>query len=236
MEEARPELEAALERLAPRQTDVAFYSTSTGQKECGSTLGGAYWGSNLRMPVLFWPAVKQMIAAGYNAFVEIGPHPVLLHSLEETIGQEGVPGVAVVTSHRECDEYKDTLRAIAALHCAGYPVDFGRLYPNGRCISLPAYPWQRERHWIEARVPQQPVESPADHLYEVHWTQVELPAGSAAQTRRVVLVGAPEGVEGLASELRANGCAVRLVESAGRRGRSCRRPVINGCDLPSARN
>ncbi len=213
MEEARPELEVALEHLAPRATDVAFYSTSTGHKECGSTLGCAYWGSNLRMPVLFWPAVKQMIAAGCNAFVEIGPHPVLLHSLEETIGQEGVPGVAVVTSHRECDEYKDSLLAIAALHCAGYPVDFGRLYPNGRCISLPAYPWQRERHWIEAREPQQQVESPADHLYEIYWTPVELPAESAAQARRVLVVGAPESAEGFASELRANGCAVGLVES-----------------------
>ena len=31
----------------------------------------------------------------------------------------------------------------------GYAVDWKRVYPAGRMVALPAYPWQRERYWVE---------------------------------------------------------------------------------------
>ena len=32
---------------------------------------------------------------------------------------------------------------------ADFPSNFSKLYPQGACLRLPTYPWQRERHWIE---------------------------------------------------------------------------------------
>ncbi len=44
-----------------------------------------------------------------------------------------------------------TLRhALGALYANGCDVDFRALHPEGRCISLPAYPWQRQRYWLPA--------------------------------------------------------------------------------------
>ena len=35
-------------------------------------------------------------------------------------------------------------------HCAGVPVDWTRLAPDARVVDLPAYPFQRRRHWVAA--------------------------------------------------------------------------------------
>nr|AKA59418.1 polyketide synthase [uncultured bacterium AB_1383] len=39
------------------------------------------------------------------------------------------------------------LRALGARYERGEEVEWGALYPSGACVPLPAYPWQRERHW-----------------------------------------------------------------------------------------
>lgn len=38
---------------------------------------------------------------------------------------------------------------MAALYIKGEPVAWQALYPAGQCASLPTYPWQRERVWLE---------------------------------------------------------------------------------------
>ena len=45
------------------------------------------------------------------------------------------------------------LRALGALYAQGQPVDWGALDPSGQFLRLPSYPWQRERHWLEAEAP-----------------------------------------------------------------------------------
>ncbi|MFV2110061.1 type I polyketide synthase [Micromonospora sp. LOL_015] len=46
------------------------------------------------------------------------------------------------------------LNVIAALHVHGVVVDWTALLPaGGRVVSLPSYPWQRSRHWVDARDP-----------------------------------------------------------------------------------
>jgi acyl transferase domain-containing protein/NADP-dependent 3-hydroxy acid dehydrogenase YdfG/acyl carrier protein len=215
VEEASRELEAALTHLAPGRTSVQFYSTSTGQLEDGCSLDAAYWGGNLRQPVLFWPTLKAMLADGCNAIVEIGPHPILLHSIQETIGEEKAEAVAVASLYRHADEYTQTLAATAALHNSGYGVDFSQLYSRGRCVSLPAYAWQRERHWIETREPRVHAEVPADHMYELHWREIPAPSGSTAGPRRVVVFGHGATKEPLAAALCAHGCEVVVADDDG---------------------
>ena len=42
------------------------------------------------------------------------------------------------------------LASLAALYAAGRDVHCPALFPKGgRCVSLPGYPWQRERYWID---------------------------------------------------------------------------------------
>ena len=42
------------------------------------------------------------------------------------------------------------LGSLASLYVAGQQIDWDRVYPSGRSISLPLYQWQRRRFWLEA--------------------------------------------------------------------------------------
>ncbi|MCY1009272.1 beta-ketoacyl synthase N-terminal-like domain-containing protein [Nannocystis pusilla] len=41
------------------------------------------------------------------------------------------------------------LHRLAAAYVAGQAIDWRAVVPAGRCVSLPTYPWQRERMWLE---------------------------------------------------------------------------------------
>ncbi|MFB9680615.1 SDR family NAD(P)-dependent oxidoreductase [Streptosporangium vulgare] len=76
-----PELRDALAALAPVPATVPLWSTVTGRP--GTPPDAAYWGRNLREPVLFWPVIRQLLAAGHDTFVELSPHPTLLSGLRD---------------------------------------------------------------------------------------------------------------------------------------------------------
>lgn len=76
-----PELRDALAALAPVPATTPLWSTVTGRP--GTPPDAAYWGRNLREPVLFWPVIRQLLAAGHDTFVELSPHPTLLSGLRE---------------------------------------------------------------------------------------------------------------------------------------------------------
>ncbi|WP_020542790.1 SDR family NAD(P)-dependent oxidoreductase [Nonomuraea coxensis] len=77
-----PELRAALEGLRPAEPRLPLWSTVTGRT--GTPPDAGYWCRNLREPVLFWPVVRELLAAGHDTFVELGPQPTLLSGLRDT--------------------------------------------------------------------------------------------------------------------------------------------------------
>ena len=55
-----------------------------------------------------------------------------------------------MTSLRRDQPERAVLReSLAALHCAGVEADWARIYPSGRCVALPTYPWQRDRYGLD---------------------------------------------------------------------------------------
>jgi acyl transferase domain-containing protein/NADP-dependent 3-hydroxy acid dehydrogenase YdfG/acyl carrier protein len=149
MDPFREELARSLTNIQPRRASIPFYSTTSDAIEDGSGLDANYWSRNLRQPVLFSSAVQKLLADGFDTFVEVNPHPVLLQAIEDGIRHAQRDAVAVASLRRDKDERSEMLDALGALYVSGFPVDLARLYPQGTCLRLPAYPWQRERHWIE---------------------------------------------------------------------------------------
>jgi acyl transferase domain-containing protein/acyl carrier protein len=151
MDALRPALVEALEGLRPATGRVPLYSTVTGQVADGAMLGPEYWGRNLREPVLFSSALGKLVADGHAAFVELSPHPILLPAIQQELGSLGCPGAVLASLRREEDEQGTMLEALSALHTLGVEVDWNGLFPSGgRCLSLPPYPWQRERFWYDS--------------------------------------------------------------------------------------
>ena len=150
MDPFRKELTRLLRDIRPQKASIPLYSTTTGAVEDGTKLNADYWSRNLRQPVLFSSAVQSLLKDGFDTFIEINSHPVLLQAIEDGIRHAERDAVAVTSLRREKQERPELLDALGTLHAGGFPIQFDRLYPQGACLRLPPYPWQRERHWIEA--------------------------------------------------------------------------------------
>ncbi|MGQ5641021.1 acyltransferase domain-containing protein, partial [Streptomyces sp. EWL5.16] len=77
VEAIEDELAKALASVAPRSSDVPFFSTTEAELIDTARLDGGYWYRNLRQRVRFADAVQGLVEQGYSAFVEVSSHPVL---------------------------------------------------------------------------------------------------------------------------------------------------------------
>jgi len=163
-----PELSTALEYLSPVGPRIPVISTV----ECpgGTTMFGAdYWVANLRNPVRFSRAVKEA-AADHRTFIEISPHPLLTHAINETLGQRSsrVSG----TINRDQPE---TLTFHTQLALVRPPADSAAAGRRDLLVDLPPTTWLHTRYWTQT--PSAGREFTGSHpLLGMH---VELPAGGA---------------------------------------------------------
>lgn len=145
------ELREQLAGLRPQAARLPVYSTVTGSVTDGTDWDATYWVRNLRQPVLFSTAIEQLLAVPHHVFLELSPHPILTQSLERLCATH--PNTRVLPSlERDEVEGEILLRSLGALYTAGHPIDWRPHFASPRtCVSLPAYPWQRSRHWVETR-------------------------------------------------------------------------------------
>jgi acyl transferase domain-containing protein len=81
----------------------------------------------------------------------------------------GTP-LRVAALHVGEDDMRCQLRALAALYTHGVELDFAAVdapYPRKR-VSLPPYPFERERHWVDAGPRQPSSELPGTHAPSSH--------------------------------------------------------------------
>ncbi|MFI7344515.1 SDR family NAD(P)-dependent oxidoreductase, partial [Streptomyces sp. NPDC050085] len=132
---------SALDGIQPQTTNIAFYSTVTGQPIDTSTLTAEYWYTNLRNQVRFHETVELLHQDGYRHFIESSPHPVLTIGLEQTF--EDRPASVRPTLRR--DHGHRLFQALAEAYTRGLPVDWP---VGGERVALPTYSFQRRRHWL----------------------------------------------------------------------------------------
>jgi polyketide synthase 12 len=151
MDPLRDDLIAALHDVSPRGCSVPIYSSVTGALTNGAAMDAEYWWRNLRQTVQFERAIASARDAGFDVFVEVSPHPILLGPIQQTLFERLGSG-AVLASLRRGERGRDTMLAsLAALYTRGHDVEWNALFPEGGGPErLPAYPWQRKRCWLEA--------------------------------------------------------------------------------------
>ncbi|MGV9660763.1 type I polyketide synthase [Streptomyces koyangensis] len=130
----------------------------------------AYWVSQIREPVRFADAVRQARESGANRFLELGPDGVLCALAQQTLTPSDSAHAPVPMLREHRSETATVLRALAALWTSGVTVDWASVLPEGRRVPLPAYAFQRERYWPEAR-PAAP--HSADAVDSRFWDAVE---------------------------------------------------------------
>lgn len=178
------DLRDALADLTPRRPRVPFYSTVLDDPHTVPAFDADYWCANLRRPVRFAAAVAAAAADRHLAYVEISPHPVVTHSVGRCLdGLEGLADRPVVlpTLRRDEDETATFRAQLAALHCAGVPVDWSRLYPRAALADVPTITFDRKRHWT-APAPATPGVSPGPAVGPLPGGHTEVPGEPVRHT------------------------------------------------------
>ncbi|MEV4467915.1 type I polyketide synthase, partial [Micromonospora echinofusca] len=152
VEQLREQLLELLAGLRPRTGEVRFRSTVEGDWLDTAALDADYWYRNLRQTVRFDEAVRSLVAAGYQTFVEVSAHPVLTMAVQESVELAAAdPDAVTVTGSLRRGEggLGRFLRALAEVWTGGTPVDWRPAFTGlaGRRLDLPTYPFQRQLYW-----------------------------------------------------------------------------------------
>ena len=139
--------------LHPQPPTIPLYSTALADPRSAALRGPDYWVANLRGRVRFAEAVTAAAEDGHRLFLEVAAHPVVSHSIVETLSHNGIDDYAVLPLHRRnMPEVRSVTTAIAALHCHGAPVALGPAQP-GWAPDLPGTQWQHRRFWRTPAAP-----------------------------------------------------------------------------------
>ncbi|MFJ2444505.1 type I polyketide synthase [Streptomyces sp. NPDC087658] len=157
------ELAGLLAPVRPRTAPVAFYSALAAGRFDTAGLDAGYWYRNLRHTVRFDEATRALLDDGHTLFIEVSPHPVLVHALQDTLGaaaDAGAPGTppatVLGTLRRGAGGRPERFaEALAEAYAHGASVDWTALLAGtgARRVELPAYAFQRVRHWLDRPSP-----------------------------------------------------------------------------------
>ncbi|MFN3647972.1 MAG: SDR family NAD(P)-dependent oxidoreductase [Armatimonadota bacterium] len=116
-----------------------------------------HWREHARGTVHFGAGARRLAAMGYRTAVELGPHPVLT-GLVAPEGLSSVPSL-----RRGAEDSRTILEGLGRLYERGVEVDWNGFHAGRprRVVSLPTYPFQRQRYWLEERAAPSAAVSPA---------------------------------------------------------------------------
>ncbi len=153
---ALDDLQAALEDIAIASPSLTLVSNVTGRVvEPGETLDAAYWCRQANEPGGPDRSAETLANLGVETVVEIGPCATPASAWPESAGDGKAPVVPTLREPSDDTEAMTADRAfveaVAEAYAAGLPVSFAGLFAGEtrRRISLPGYPFQRRRYWIE---------------------------------------------------------------------------------------
>ncbi|MCB0167234.1 MAG: amino acid adenylation domain-containing protein, partial [Anaerolineae bacterium] len=125
-----------------------------------------YWRRHMRQPVQFAAGIQQLQAAACTVMIELGPQPVLLWLARQNwTGPTEVCWLPSLWSIRS--DWEQMLLSLGELYVNGAAIDWDRFEqtnpagtgPERRKVTLPSYPFQRQRYWLPSPKAQ-PVTSP----------------------------------------------------------------------------
>ncbi len=153
MDQILDEFEALAREVTYRTPRCRFVSNVTGGVL--ETVDAHYWRRHLREPVRFLDGMTQLVTEGCNVMLEVGPQPVLqLLGRQNWRGPKGVGWLSSMWSAEE--DWAQLLRSAGEFYVRGANLDWARFEREAGSVgvrhkvTLPTYPFQRERQWTDA--------------------------------------------------------------------------------------
>ncbi len=225
-----PVVEDYIRRVAQVRMDapkIRFLSNVTGKwiTDAHAT-DPAYWGKHLRGTVRFADCTRNLLRESDFILLEVGPGDTLLSLARPEIEVRNATLLVPSMRHRHAPQQdRDAwLTAAGSLWLSNVRLKWDGLHRNERRLrlSLPTYPFERQRYWVEAKrssanpqiaaLAKQP--DIADWFYVPSWKRspVELLKQSSIRAGATTLVFIGEGPLGnsVTAELDQHGPVVRV--------------------------
>jgi len=136
-------------KVPMRAPSLPLISNLTGRRAGAEIATAEAWAAQLGRPVRFADGIRALIDEGCDAFLEIGPKPVLIAMAPDCTDR---PARWFPSLRPPVPDQRQLLQTLGALYEAGVEVDW-RAFHAGRerrRVAIPTYPFQRERYWIDA--------------------------------------------------------------------------------------
>jgi amino acid adenylation domain-containing protein len=140
-------------RLSPPRIPILSTVTARWLTDAEAT-STRYWADHLRLPVRFGPAVAELLAQPRRVLIEIGPRATLSALARQAVpaAKRALPVAIPCLVDRAERESEAAAAALGQLWSLGQPIDWAgyRSTERRRRVPLPVYPFQRQRHWVDA--------------------------------------------------------------------------------------
>lgn len=159
-----PMLEAfqqIVEKIELHEPAIPFVSNVTGTWATSEdVMTASYWTNHLRGTVRFHEGLSQLLSDEVRALIEVGPGNSLTALAKRHENKESQHDVLNMVRHtrEQADDHAYFLKRIGELWAGGYEVK-AQQHPTQeerQLVSLPTYPFERKRYWIEAGKPASP--------------------------------------------------------------------------------
>ncbi|WP_412126808.1 type I polyketide synthase [Streptomyces tubercidicus] len=149
VEQIRERLLEVLAPVRPRAADIPVYSTLTGDWLDTTTMDADYWYRSLRQTVLFEPAVRGLLDAGFGTLIEVSAHPVLALGVQDTIESAGRSALVTGSLRRDEGGVARFLTSLGQVHAHGQSPDWDAVFAGAAdgTVALPTYAFERQRYW-----------------------------------------------------------------------------------------
>ena len=166
MEVIKKPFQAAMQRvkLKPQLSKIPIYSTVEGEIISGEQFNSRYWWRNIRCPVLFQQAMRNVLKDGYKQIIEISTQPILAHyvkqiALQEKLDDQEIPVVLQTLPRKRVPvtaQHKSfLLSTVCTLYTQGFPIDWACVQqnPSAKFVRSLSYPWMKNSFWYRERPP-----------------------------------------------------------------------------------
>ncbi|MBV8179507.1 MAG: acyltransferase domain-containing protein [Mycobacterium sp.] len=186
MDSMIPEFTGFLSRLTLREPQIPLLSNVTGTWLAASeATNPATWARQVRSTVRFSDEVDVLLADPHRVVLEVGPGGTLTASAtRHPKWSSGHHAIRLMRHHAQNRDDRDAfLLALGQLWSAGVDIDWAPLRDgqSGHLVTLPGYPFERQRHWVEHRQ--------TSWVADAAVTNGAAPAASAAETTQAAKTG-----------------------------------------------
>ncbi|HEX4915803.1 MAG TPA: SDR family NAD(P)-dependent oxidoreductase, partial [Vicinamibacterales bacterium] len=190
MDEACVEFRGQVETVMRRAPQLRMVSNLTGTwltPEQAQSVD--YWVDHLRQPVRFADCVRTLNEINVPVFLEVGPGRALTTLVRQILPATPVAHIATSLRHPQESTHDQAhlLAEMARLWTVGIEIDW-RAFSAGevrRRVTLPTYPFERQRYWVDRRFESRPSTSAItrpvnDWLLVPSWKEAADPARAVA--------------------------------------------------------